>query len=137
MKRRDFNKRIDIYSVTPVSDGFGGFTTQSILVDTRWAKVEPLGAGSAVQEYGLEDASRSARLTLRKTDLTLSPDYFIIYRNKTFKIISGPVEIDFSNRFIEIVCQELIDKSNVQLPEEESFYATGFYESGFYEGAIS
>ena len=137
MRRSDFDKQVRIYSVSPVADGFGGFTTSATLVDTRWAKIEPLGAGDAISEYGLEDANRSIRVTLRKNDLVLSSDYFIIYRNATYKITSGPVEINFENRFLEMVCQELIDKSNVEIPLNESFYAIGFYDGGFYEGATS
>ena len=60
-----------------------------------------------------------------------------MYRGSTYKITSGPVEIDFKNRFLEFTCQELIDKSNVQPNPSESFYAIGFYESGFYEGATT
>ena len=137
MNRTDFNKQIDVYSVAPVSDGFGGFTVESTLLDTRWAKLEPLTAGNAIQEYGLQDPSRTVRITMRKNDLILSPDYFIIYRSKTYKIVSGPIEIDFENRFIEVVCQEVIGKQNVEIPLNETFYAIGFYDGGFYEGATS
>jgi SPP1 family predicted phage head-tail adaptor len=137
MNRTDFNKQIDVYSVAPVSDGFGGFTVESTLLDTRWAKLEPLTAGNAIQEYGLQDPSRTVRVTMRKNDLVLSPDYFIIYRSKTYKIVSGPIEIDFGNRFIEVVCQEVIGKNNVEPDPTASFYESGFYEAGFYEGATS
>ena len=137
MNRTDFNKQIDVYSVAPVSDGFGGFTVESTLLDTRWAKLEPLTAGNAIQEYGLQDASRTVRITMRKNDLILSPDYFIIYRSKTYKIVSGPIEIDFENKFIEVVCQEVIGKNNVEPDPTASFYESGFYEAGFYEGATS
>ena len=112
MKRSDFNKQIQIYSVQPTADGFGGNTTSATLVDTRWAKVEPLGAGSASTEYGLEDANRSVVFTIRKNDLALSPDYYVKYRGKDYKIISGPTELKFNNRFYEFVGQELIAKSN-------------------------
>ena len=137
MRRRDFNKQIQIFSVAPAADGYGGFTTTATLVDTRWAKVEPLGAGDAITEYGLEDASRSARFTVRKNDLTLSADYYVTYRGKTYKIISGPVELNFQNRFIEFVGQELNVKLNVEQELSESFFELGFYDSGFYEGATS
>jgi SPP1 family predicted phage head-tail adaptor len=137
MKRNDFNKRIEIYSVTPVSDGYGGYSTSATLVDTRWAKVETLAAGSALTEYGLQDANRSIRVVIRKNALFISADYFIMYRGSTYKITSGPVEIDFKNRFYEFTCQELIDKSNAQPDPSASFYENGFYLSGFYEGATT
>jgi SPP1 family predicted phage head-tail adaptor len=137
MRRNEFDKQIEIYSVSPVADGYGGYSTSATLVDRRWAKVEPLGAGSALTDYGLEDANRSVRIVIRKNNLFISADYFIMYRGATYKITSGPVEIDFKNRFIEFTCQELIDKSNVQQEPSESFYASGFYESGFYEGATT
>ena len=135
MKRNDFNKRINIYSVQPVADGYGGYSTSATLVDTVWAKVESLGAGSNTTEYGLEDASRSARFTVRKGNIILSSDFFIEYRDVMYKIVTGPVEIDFKNRFIEFTGTELITKLNVELPLSESFYASGFYDTGFYEGA--
>jgi len=112
MKRNDFNKQILIYSVTPTADGYGGNTTSATLVDTRWAKVEPLGAGSAQEEYGLDDASRSVRFTIRKNGLSLSADNYVTYRGAEYKIISGPIELKFNNRFYEFVGQEKISKSN-------------------------
>ena len=135
MRRNDFNKRIKVYSVTPTANGYGGNTLGATLVNTLWAKVEPLGAGSNVTEYGLEDASRSARFTVRKGTLALSSDYYVEYRDKMYKITSAPFEIDFANRFVEFVGAELVSKSNVKLPLSTTFYADGFYESGFYEGA--
>jgi len=135
MRRNDFNKRINIYSVQPVSDGFGGYSTGATLVDTLWAKVEALGAGSNYTETGLEDANRSARFTVRKGNVILSSDYFVEYRDVMYKIVTGPVEIDFKNRFIEFTGAELVNKVNVEVPLSETFYASGFYESGFYEGA--
>jgi SPP1 family predicted phage head-tail adaptor len=115
MNRRSLNKQIEIYSVEPTADGYGGNTTSATLVDTRWASVEPLGAGSAITEYGLEDADRSARFVIRKNDLTITADHFVKYRSKTYKIASGPTEIGFDNRFFEFVGQETIVKVNVSL----------------------
>lgn len=135
MRRNDFDKRISIYSVQPTADGFGGYSTSATLVDTVWAKVEPLGAGSNNTEYGLEDASRSARFTIRKGVTILSSDFFVEYRNVMYKIISAPVEIDFKNRFFEFTGVELINKLNVGVELSETFYDLGFYDSGFYEGA--
>jgi head-tail adaptor len=112
MNRSELNKQIEIYSVEPTVDGFGGNTTSATLVDTRWAKVEPLGAGSAITEYGLEDADRSARFVIRKNDLSISPDHFVKYRSKTYKIVSGPTELAFENRFLEFIGREQIVKSN-------------------------
>jgi SPP1 family predicted phage head-tail adaptor len=135
MRRNDFNKRINVYSVQPVADGYGGYSTSATLVNSLWAKVEPLGAGSNVTEYGLEDASKSVRFTIRKNNTFLSSDYFIEYRDVMYKITSAPIEINFENRFVEFIGTELVNKSNVEVPVDNSFYASGFYESGFYEGA--
>jgi head-tail adaptor len=135
MNSRSFNKQIKLYSVSPVADGFGGFTTSATLVGTYWAKLEPLGAGAMVQEYGLEDADKSMRVTIRKPNIYVSSDYFITYRDKTFKITSGPYELNYENRFLEMTCQEVIDKANVEQDLSETFFASGFYDAGFYEGA--
>lgn len=112
MRRRDFNKQIELYSVEPTADGYGGNTTSATLVDTLWARVQPLGADAATNLYGLEDASRAVRFTIRKNVVTVSADNFVKYRGKSYKIISGPTEINFENRFYEFVGQEVIDKSN-------------------------
>ena len=36
MRSRGFNKRIDIYETTTVSDGFGGSTVSDTLVTSSW-----------------------------------------------------------------------------------------------------
>jgi SPP1 family predicted phage head-tail adaptor len=116
MRRKDFNKQIEIYSVEPVADGYGGSTTTATLVDTRWAKIEPLAAGSALNEYGLQDATRSIVVTIRKNDLDITADHFIKYRGKTYSITSGPYELRFENKMIEFTAQEKIVKSNTAAP---------------------
>ena len=112
MRRKDLNKQVSIYSIEPVSDGYGGYTTSATLVDTRWAKVEPLTPGDVEDSYGLQDANRTVKITIRKNSLDVSADNYFLYRNKTYKILSGPFELMFDNRFIEVVCQEQISKSN-------------------------
>ena len=116
MNRTDFNKRIDIYEVTQTSDGYGGYTVSETLVDTRWAKLEVLTPGSAIREYGLQDPSRSIQVTIRKNDLDISQDNFFKYRGKTYMLSSGPVELDFENKFLQFVMQETNSKANVQSP---------------------
>lgn len=106
MNARDLNKRVDVYSVAPVPDGYGGNTVAETLESTRWAKVEPLSPGSADKTYGLQDPVRSVRFTFRKDGLTLTPAHFLKYRGQKYTIASGPYELKFDNRFIEVVCGE-------------------------------
>lgn len=116
MNRKDFNKRIEFYSLEPVSDGYGGNTVAETLVDTRWAKLDVLDAGSAVTEYGLQDPSRAVRVTIRKNNLAVSKDYVVKYRGVSYMISSGPIEIGFENNFYEFVMQETNAKSNTAAP---------------------
>ena len=137
MNRRDFNKTIEIYETTQVSDGFGGYTVSWALLDIRWAKVDPLTPGNAITEYGLQDPSRAVQVTVRKNDLDINQDHVIKYRDKTYMLISGPIELDFKNKFLQFVMQEQPYKVNVEQAADETLFELGFYEGGFYEGATS
>ena len=106
MNRTDFNKQIQVYSVGPTADGYGGSTVAEVLVDTIWAKIEPLSAGATLKTAGIMVPDRTIVVTIRKNVVTISPDYLIKYRGRSYSIISGPVELDFDNRFIQFTAQE-------------------------------
>jgi SPP1 family predicted phage head-tail adaptor len=105
MRRVEFNKRIELYTVGPVADGYGGNTVSETLVGTYWAKVEPINQGTASTEYGLLDAANTVRFTVRKGDDAISKEYFVKYRTKTYEIVSGPIELNFDNKFLQFVGQ--------------------------------
>ena len=114
MNSRSLNKRVEIYSATGAVDGYGGRTVTEALVGTSWAKIDTLKPGFAVLNYGLQEGSRSVEITMRKRgDLTLKENvHYLKYRGKKYTIAYGPVETDFSNRFIKLVATESNDKVN-------------------------
>lgn len=87
MKAREYTKRIQIYTVTPAYDGFGGYTTGTpTLSSTRWAKVENISQATASQlrlDYGLNDQQILLRFTLR--DFTFSKkDTYLTYDGSNY-----------------------------------------------------
>ena len=114
---RDLNKRIDLYSVTRASDGFGGYVVEDALLSTSWAKVETLNPGELKYQYGIESAERVLRITVRKrNDLDYTNTIqFIKYRDKKYTISTPPVNSDFEDRFITFLVNENTSSNQVVL----------------------
>ena len=108
MKARGFNKRVEIWTLTPVSNGFGGYTNSEALTSTSWAKIETIkpSRSDLNTDTGVLDASNSIMITLRKReDLTYNlSTMFIKYRGEKYIINNFPINVDFEDSFIKIVC---------------------------------
>lgn len=117
MNSRALNKRVEIYSASSVSNGFGGNAVEETLIGSSWAKVTTLKPGFAQLSYGLQEGQRSVEITMRKRDdLTLTEGiHFIKYRSKKYTIAYGPVIEDFRDRFVKFIGTESNDKSNVAI----------------------
>jgi len=72
---RKYTKRVGIYSVTDVEDGFGGVVSSApTLVANRWCKVENVAKESAAQyrnDFGLKADARVLRFTFRQFKLDM------------------------------------------------------------------
>ena len=67
MRARSLDKKIEIRSNSPVSDGFGGNTVSDTLIASSWAKVETSKTSSSnLNEIGLNDLAFNLKITLRK-----------------------------------------------------------------------
>ncbi len=108
MRARGFNKRIEIYTITAVPDGFGGNTVSEALTSSSWAKIETVkpNRGDLRTDIGILEASNSIVITLRKRlDLVYNmTTMFIKYRGEKYIIDSFPANIDFEDSIIKIVC---------------------------------
>jgi head-tail adaptor len=108
MRSRGFNKRVEIWVTTPVSNGFGGYTNTEVLLNTSWAKIETVkpNRGDLNLDNGILDASNSIIVTLRKReDLTYDMQtQFIKYRGDKYIINSFPANIDFKDNLLKLIC---------------------------------
>ena len=112
MRSRAFNKRVEIWGLTAVSDGFGGNTLTETLLATSWAKIETTNpnrsdlGGIAGGDGGILDATSSIIITMRKRDdLTIDMQtQFIKYAGVKYVINSNAIDLDFKDSFIKVVC---------------------------------
>ena len=68
MRSKRFTKRIDIYEMTTVSNGFGGYDVTPTLLGSSWAEVKTYQPGkySNLSEFGLVDGQNAVQFTVRK-----------------------------------------------------------------------
>jgi len=104
---RGFNKKVEIWAVDQVSDGFGGYTVAETKISDSWAKVETLQPGKVnnVKNFGLEDAQNAVLFTMRKrNDITYNEEiHFLKYRGRKFTISTAPANVNFEDRVIVFV----------------------------------
>lgn len=120
MRSRGFNKRIDIYSIEAVSDGFGGNTTSETPVSSSWAKIETMSSGKAknLQDFGIDDPQNTIQITTRKRkDLVYDAEVHMIkYRGQDYKITSSPTETNFTGRFITFMATKISKSQTTPAP---------------------
>lgn len=97
------DKRVEIRSVTQVSDGQGGFTESWSTVATVWAYIKPLKEYERMQAMQLE-SPRSHKITIRYRS-GITADQRIVWSGRTFHI-KGVINPDEANNFLELTCME-------------------------------
>ena len=102
MISRDLNRKIEVWAVTRVSDGFGGYTVSEALLGNSWASLETLNAGQISRAIGVETSDKVLKVTVRKrNDLQYRSDiHFIVYRGIKYNIIKSPVEDNLDKKFV-------------------------------------
>lgn len=102
MIARKYNKAISIWQSTEVSDGFGGYTVEDVLVYSFWAHIETKRAYRE-NENGQNDNFVQTILTVRnRYDVSISiKDNFIKYNGLVYNIDSV-MNLDLNNIDIEI-----------------------------------
>ena len=108
MISRDLNRKIEVWAVTRVSDGFGGYTVSEALLGNSWASLETLNAGQISRAIGVEDVDKMLKVTVRKrNDLAYRNGvHFIVYRGIKYNIVKPPVEEGLDKRFITFYISE-------------------------------
>jgi head-tail adaptor len=110
MRSRELNKRVEVYTITGVTDGFGGQTTTPTLVKALWAKVVTYQAGKATNlaDLGTITQQRSVLFTFRDNpNYTITGEnHFLKYRNKTYTIGTAPTNINFEDNYVTFIGHE-------------------------------
>ncbi len=101
MSARRFNKRIEIYEISDVADGYGGNTVTSTLLATVWAFIRSVKSIN-LEDYGLDATQLAVKITVRhRADIDYeSGNHFIKYQGNEYTIISFPTDLDFDHKFI-------------------------------------
>ena len=107
MRARKYNKKIEVWQTTPVSDGFGGNGVTTSLLASSWCKIITDSKSKVDDEAGESTTYETIVLQLRKrNDVTyLSDNQFFKYRGFVYTIKSAPVNVGFDDREIQIILQ--------------------------------
>ena len=102
MIARKYNKYIEIYQTTNVSDGFGGSTVTDELLYSVWANIDAKRA-NIVNEQGINSNITEIVFTIRYIpgNIINEKEYFIIYNGLVYNIDSI-LNIGLNNINIEI-----------------------------------
>ncbi len=105
MNARKYDRRIEIWQTTDVSDGFGGFTVTDELLGSSWCYI---GSGSKssrrLNELGVTDIANTIIVKLRhRNDLIYSAvNQYLKYKDKKY-MIQSIVDVDLDATEIEII----------------------------------
>ena len=106
MRARKYNKKIEIWQTTPVSDGFGGNTITSTLLSNAWCKIITNPKNTNRQtDFGETETFDRLAVQLRKNKNLVynTQTMFFKYRGVDYNMVSEPVNIGFEDREIEII----------------------------------
>jgi head-tail adaptor len=105
LRSRRFKKRIEIFELTDVSDGFGGNTVSEAKIGESWANIRTLGNRTDLTDFGINNTDLAVEIETRKrSDLTYnSINQLIKYKGDTYSIVSFPTDQDFKGSIIKFI----------------------------------
>lgn len=109
MRARRYTDKIQIWESKQVADGFGGTTTQEVMLFDKWANVTTSGVGRKFQQFGLNEFNNPVMFRVRKGNDTIKEKMFVVYQDRKF-IIIGIENVDLNNREINIFCNSLSEE---------------------------
>ena len=138
MRSRRFRKRIEVWQLENVSDGFGGIkAANEMKLTTTWADIRSLSANSRYQsggtDFGINNTQLGVMITVRKrNDLTYNTmNQFIKYNNEKYTIISFPENKNFDNSTITFIA---VKRDRKYIPTIESIDVNAIYDN--YESRV-
>jgi SPP1 family predicted phage head-tail adaptor len=114
MLARDYNKRISVFQVESLPDGFGGYTVQKTVLADSWAKL--VNSSSSLQQrattLGITDLYEPLLFKLRyRNDLPYNGrNLYLSYQGNEY-VIKSIDDVNEFHREIEILCTKTIPES--------------------------
>ena len=114
MLARQYNKRISVYQVESLPDGFGGYTVQKTVLADSWAKL--VTSSSSLQQrataLGITDLYEPLILKLRyRNDLPYNGrNLYLSYQGEDY-VIKSITDLNEFHREIEILCTKTIPET--------------------------
>lgn len=137
MRSRALNKKINVWNRTQTSDGFGGFTMQSVFIANSWAKIETAKTTARdLNNIGIENESINLMITVRyREDLQYTGiNQFITYRGVSYAFTLAPNEVNLNNTFVKLVATRLKeDVPNLSPPLYQNYSNRVANDSGIIE----
>jgi hypothetical protein len=105
MKAREYDKRIDIWEISTVPDGYGGSTVTSQMISSSWAKLQTDGLGRKAYNMGIIEFNDPLLFFVRgRNDLPYNGrTLYLMYKGSKY-IIQGIKDTGNRNVDIEIFC---------------------------------
>lgn len=100
---RKYDRRVQIYVKSEVSDGFGGATLTNSLLAVTWANISTIRTDK-LQDYGLDETRGVIKIHVRhRNDIDFNDEnLFFVYRDQPYEIVSV-VETDLRRTEFEII----------------------------------
>ena len=107
MRARKYDKRIGIYSVSVVADGYGGNTVTQSYVGTSWGQIETVASSSGysgrLTDLGITDIKEAIVVKIRhRIDITPDSNYFLTYNGYKY-VIQSITNYNLKNVDLEII----------------------------------
>ena len=120
MRSRSLTKRVEIYGITQVSDGFGGYTTTDTLLGSSWCSIKTFEPGkfNNLADFGILNPQDALHFRMRKrNDIVIDTEnHYLKYRGKKYTISTAPVNINFEDDEIAFIGVQEQTKSNEAAP---------------------
>lgn len=106
MLARAYNRKIEIWVKTPVSDGFGGYLMENIFIKSIYAKLTT-SAGNKFVNFGIVDFKNPVIFSIRgiKNGIVFTENHFVKYKGKEF-FIKGTEDKSIDGMELNLLCDE-------------------------------
>lgn len=103
MLAREYNRKIQIWRKTFVTDQYGGNVSTDVFVKTIWAKITT-NAGTKFVDFGIQDFKNPVMFSVRgeKNGIDYTENYFIQYNDVKY-FIKGVENRSIENMEIQLL----------------------------------
>lgn len=110
MRARKIKKRIEVWQIVEIADGFGGNKKYNQQITTTWAEVKTLNSlgskfGVKLSDFGISETQTAISVKVRlRSDFTYnSINQFIKYRGDSYTINTFPTNTDYDNSYVQFI----------------------------------